>query len=346
MKNKDYIYMLYTIIAFLASIIVYGAAKIWNLGFGLRYISSTAMMVSGILLLVGLWDVIKKKYFNKQKNNQTNSQDKPNQDDEFENIIEYKICEVDKTFYDEDEWWKEFAPIIAEIVQDQIDKVYKNKTINNSYTDEVLKNIIDDSFKNVSYYPKGLKEKTKEYFFKLRDKKFETGSLHKDEVSTLIKSVFENWSELSETTPQKQDDNEIKELMLDGLKGIDYKMRPQLEHDFTEMFNQPFNQVISKEKFRINNTNCNLYSFSPNYILNCKLGGFLCMIEIVSTPKRYFACELSYGTSFELCEWVFDGKKNICHLTYGEIINSPTDLINFRQKLKAKLKSILTENHS
>lgn len=111
---------------------------------------------------------------------------------------------------------------------------------------------------------------------------------------------------------------------------------------YTKMFRQPFNQVVSTEKFIIHDYECILYRFSPRYVLG--IGDFCFMIEVKGNTTRYFASEYSFNRTYVLCEWVFKNEKEVAHINYGDVVSRIEDLLIHTEIVKERLEKILDES--
>lgn len=116
-----------------------------------------------------------------------------------------------------------------------------------------------------------------------------------------------------------------------------YNMR--FKENFSRMFRQSFGNVIDDENIKINGQNAIIYTFNP---ATCRsMGDFAYMVELSGAKPRYFASEYSYGKTFVLCEWEFDGEKETRHINYGPIVNSITEKNKHQRVLLNKIEEIL-----
>ena len=101
---------------------------------------------------------------------------------------------------------------------------------------------------------------------------------------------------------------------MNKIKSNAKKISEEIMIKYQTMFGETFFNVTSEEKV-IGGVKCLKFNFN-NHFVN-KIGQFLIMIETMELPKRYFVFEFSYSGDCCVCEWVFDGKKNIGHKNFG-----------------------------
>lgn len=142
--------------------------------------------------------------------------------------------------------------------------------------------------------------------------------------------------------PLSHSDEETLADMITRLEAdAEYKMDDALVSKYTKMFKQPFKKILCEEEIFINNKKCLLYRFSPSVIDTATIGTFLYFIIVPGAATRYFASEYSFNNTYVLCEWQFDGEKEIAHINYGEVVSSINDLFYHVANIKNKLKEIL-----
>lgn len=105
--------------------------------------------------IIGIVLIVVSKKREKNKTNDIGLQEDLTQNNDVgRNIIETKYYTIEKPFYDNEGWWNEFAPIIAGLVEEQIENYYYDKCIDDFYSDDILEKIIEDSFKILVIFQK------------------------------------------------------------------------------------------------------------------------------------------------------------------------------------------------
>lgn len=143
-------------------------------------------------------------------------------------------------------------------------------------------------------------------------------------------------------------DKNNEKLFSDLLEDPDrYTMDKDLAEKYTRMFKEPFDQVIAKSEFIVNNKKCAMYGFSPLYLNRCirsgfDIGRFAYFVVVQGDKPRYFASEYSFNNTFVLCEWEFEGENKTGHINYGDVVSSVSDMLNHSSNIKKKLQEILT----
>ena len=142
-------------------------------------------------------------------------------------------------------------------------------------------------------------------------------------------------NEIQSTEEQYESKNDFNNYLIDKKVSEKYK----------RMFKRPFDEIQSIEIFMINNYKCYLYKFKTlaKHLATPKLaiGGFCYFIKVKTNKKRYFASEYSFDNTYVLCEWVFEGEKELKHINYGAVVSSNKDMFNHLENIKQKLKEIL-----
>lgn len=88
----------------------------------------------------------------------------------------------------------------------------------------------------------------------------------------------------------------------------------------SRMFGRSFKSVFREDYYSLDDINCTVYRFRDEPINSMfgYVGTFSALAILDGAETRYFALEKSYGEDV-LCEWKFDGEKEVQHLNYGGI---------------------------
>ncbi|GEM_PF-4918883 len=116
----------------------------------------------------------------------------------------------------------------------------------------------------------------------------------------------------------------------------------------SRMFRRSFESVFREDCYSLDGINCTVYKFRDepvNFVFG-NVGTFQAFAILDGEETRYFALEKSYEEDV-LCEWKFDGEKEVQHVNYGEIGEMEPGALflkDERIKLLKKIQEIVHHN--
>ncbi|MDD4157509.1 MAG: hypothetical protein PHY08_13170, partial [Candidatus Cloacimonetes bacterium] len=168
----------------------------------------SALAVVLILVITPLQINSEKKEELKKNNNKANSTQQnigitsielPNEkmiEEAENNVVSYKTCKLEDDFFDFDkkEWLPEYKSVILDVLNSQLDNVYKKNSMNNSFDLETVNAILNDTIDNVEPTPDMLKDRIIDNFNKLRSDIFSDNPITKSDLVDIFDKAIEKLS--------------------------------------------------------------------------------------------------------------------------------------------------------